>query len=161
MLKLLVKQFLLTKTLDKKEETMAGMLDDDQDEITGINVTPLVDVMLVLLIIFMVTANYVSSSSIGLKLPEAETGKAAVQDKKIELMIDANSNIYVDGEKFTKELVAAAIVKRKEKRGSKDVQALITADVKTPHGEVVKLIDVVRKNGISEFALNVEVPAGK
>jgi biopolymer transport protein ExbD len=135
-----------------------GMLDDDQDEITGINVTPLVDVMLVLLIIFMVTANYVSSSSLGLKLPEAETGATGNTAKNIELVIDADSNIYVDGKKTGKEEIVSVIKQAKEKFGEKKPQALITADVLTPHGEVVKLIDLVRKNGISEFALNVEVP---
>ena len=137
-----------------------GMLDDDQDEITGINVTPLVDVMLVLLIIFMVTANYVSSSSIGLQLPEAQTGETSTQVKNLELMIDADSQIYVDGVKVAKENVSIAIEKSKKALGKENPQALITADVKTPHGEVVKLIDLVRKNGISEFALNVEVPSG-
>ena len=137
-----------------------GNLDDDQDEITGINVTPLVDVMLVLLIIFMVTANYVSSSSIGLQLPEADTGEVAqTADNSIELLIDSESNVYMNGNVISRDQLPGVLKAQVEsKKGSKP-SALITADVLTPHGEVVKLIDLVRKNGISEFALNVEVPS--
>lgn len=137
-----------------------GSFDNDQDEITGINVTPLVDVMLVLLIIFMVTANYVSSSSLGLKLPEAETGEASGVSSSLEIMIDAESNVYLNGELVERAQLGDAIKVTKADLGDKKAQALITADVLTPHGEVVKLIDLVRKNGISEFALNVEVPSG-
>ena len=137
-----------------------GSFDNDQDEITGINVTPLVDVMLVLLIIFMVTANYVSSSSLGLKLPEAETGEASGVSSSLEIMIDAESNVYLNGELVERAQLGDAIKATKADLGDKKAQALITADVLTPHGEVVKLIDLVRKNGISEFALNVEVPSG-
>lgn len=137
-----------------------GSFDNDQDEITGINVTPLVDVMLVLLIIFMVTANYVSSSSLGLKLPEAETGEASGGSSSLEITIDAESNVYLDGDLVERAKLGDAIKATKANLGDKKAQALITADVLTPHGEVVKLIDLVRKNGISEFALNVEVPSG-
>lgn len=137
-----------------------GPLDDDTDEITGINVTPLVDVMLVLLIIFMVTANYVSSSAIDLKMPQAETGEQTDASKNITLLIDDMSNLYVDGNPVERDSLAVAIKEAKEKLGVENAQALITADVKTPHGEVVKLIDLVRKNGISDFAINVEVPGG-
>ena len=57
---------------------MAGNFNMDEDDgITGINVTPLVDVMLVLLIIFMVTANYIQNDSIGLSLPKSETAKSS------------------------------------------------------------------------------------
>lgn len=139
---------------------MAGTnFSDDQDEITGINVTPLVDVMLVLLIIFMVTANYVSSSSLGLNLPEAETAATGQAGESIELIIDADSQIYVNGKVTKMSDMSSSLEDAKKKFGKNKPQALITADVLTPHGEVVKLIDLVRKNGINEFALNVEVPS--
>lgn len=138
---------------------MAGGALDEEDEITGINVTPLVDVMLVLLIIFMVTANYVSSSAIDLEMPQAETGESTSVDKAINLMIDGESNIFVDGEKVDELGLVVALKEGKEKLGVENAQALITADVKTPHGEVVRLIDLVRKNGIKDFAINVEIPS--
>ena len=134
-----------------------GFMDEDQDEITGINITPLVDVMLVLLIIFMVTANYVSSSSIGLNIPEAKTGEVSVNNKNLELIIDSKSQVYVDGNLVGFENVGLAITKSREKIGQADLAALITADVETPHGEVIKLIDIVRKNGIKRVCLKCTV----
>ena len=135
---------------------MAGTLSDD-DEITGINVTPLVDVMLVLLIIFMVTASYIVQRSIEVKLPKAETATNTPQTKNLAFVIDAKSNLFLDGNVITWSEIPRFIKQAREKdQSQKNLQALISADKSTPHGLVVRLIDAVRKNGISEFAINVE-----
>ena len=88
------------------------------------------------------------------------TGEASGVSSSLEITIDAESNVYLDGELVERAQLGDAIKATKANLGDKKAQALITADVLTPHGEVVKLIDLVRKNGISEFALNVEVPSG-
>ena len=136
---------------------MAGGSSMNDDEgINEINVTPLVDVMLVLLIIFMVTATYITNQSIALELPKAATG-ADTASNNLGFSIDAESKLYLDGKPITYEELGGLIAERKKTKP--DVQALISADVKTPHGEVVKLIDAVRKNGVTNFAINVEVEA--
>lgn len=133
---------------------MAGGADFDEDEgITGINVTPLVDVMLVLLIIFMVTANYINTPGIDLNLPKAETGKG-VEKGQLAFTIDKDSNIFLDGQLVKQTELAAAVKKRKDENPK--VQATIAADQSTPHGAVIQLIDSVRKNGVSDFAINVD-----
>lgn len=135
---------------------MSGSMGDDDNGINEINVTPMVDVMLVLLIIFMVTANYMTSQSIDMKLPKAATGQtsdAAAQN--LAFSIDKNSQLYLDGQPVKYADLGATLAERKTAKP--DVSALISADIKTPHGEVVKLIDFIRKNGISNFAINVEV----
>ena len=133
---------------------MAGSSLDDEDGINDINVTPLVDVMLVLLIVFMVTANYITQQSIPMELPKAATG-ADSGNSNLGFSIDKDSQLFLDGKPVTYEQLPAIIAERKTKQN--ELQALIGADVKTPHGEVVKLIDFIRKNGISQFAINVEV----
>ncbi|MFY7927610.1 MAG: ExbD/TolR family protein [Oligoflexus sp.] len=136
---------------------MAGGSMSEQDEgITDINVTPLVDVMLVLLIIFMVTANYITSQAINLELPKAATGQDPGASN-LGFSIDQDSKLFLDGKPITYEELPGIIAERKAAKP--DLQALIAADVKTPHGEVVKLIDAIRKNGIVNFAINVEVEA--
>ncbi len=142
---------------------MAGGASDNDDEITGINVTPLVDVMLVLLIIFMLTANYVVNRTIEVKMPSAETGEESVKTLNMAFVIDKESQLYLDGVAIQFDQVPAriALIKAQGASESKNPQAIITADEATPHGAVVKLIDTVRKNGITEFAINVEVPAAK
>jgi len=133
---------------------MANGIDFDEDEgITGINVTPLVDVMLVLLIIFMVTANYINSPGIELNLPKADSG-AGVEPSELTFTIDKRSKVYVDGKVLSEdELVAFIQVKKK---ANPKVQATIAADQDTPHGAVIRLIDIVRRNGIQDFAINVD-----
>ena len=134
---------------------MAGGTQDDDEGINEINVTPMVDVMLVLLIIFMVTANYITNQTINLELPKAATGEQSAAVSNLGFSIDKDSKLFLDNKPITYEELPGIISERKKLKP--DVQALISADVKTPHGEVVKLIDAVRKNGITNFAINVEV----
>ncbi len=133
---------------------MAGSSFDDDDGINDINITPLVDVMLVLLIVFMVTANYITQQTIPLELPKAATGEDS-SSKNLAFSLDKDSKLFLDGKAVSFEELPAIIAERKAK--NPEVQALVGADVKTPHGAVVKLIDVIRKNGITQFAINVEV----
>ncbi len=133
-----------------------GASDNDSDEITGINVTPLVDVMLVLLIIFMVTATYIVNQSINVNLPKAQTSDPSNQSTSVAFVLDADGKLYVAGKPVEFTDLSAKIAEEKTKAGEKGISAVIAADTKTPHGLVVKLIDYIRKNGINDFAINVE-----
>ncbi len=139
---------------------MAGSSYDSDDEITGINVTPLVDVMLVLLIIFMVTATYIVNQSINVNLPTAETSDPSAQSKNLAFVIDAKNQLYLNGQPITFDDLPRLIAEEKSKDAPGPLNALISADKTTPHGSVVRLIDMVRKHGITDFAINVEAIAG-
>ena len=126
---------------------------EDDEGIIGINVTPLVDVMLVLLIIFMVTANYISHQAISLNLPKAETGGDATENN-LHFTLTKDSTLSLDKEIIDFKDLANII---KNKLDSTTIpKVLISADRATPHGTVIKLIDVVKKNGITDIAFNVE-----
>lgn len=134
---------------------MAGSANSGDEEITGINVTPLVDVMLVLLIIFMVTATYIANQTIKVSLPKAATGESA-ESTNLAFVLDKDSKLFLDGTELSFDSVGAAIdAKRNE--STNVLQALIAADEATPHGTVIKIIDLVRQHGIVDFALNIEV----
>lgn len=133
---------------------MGQNLQQDDEEITDINVTPFVDVMLVLLIIFMATTTYMVHSSIQVSLPDAQTGKALSKTEKLSFVIDKNSKIYADGNLVELSDLKFYIETKKNLDGG--LKALISADKDTPHGSVIKLIDEVKKNGIKDFALHVE-----
>lgn len=135
---------------------MAGIQNENDDGINEINVTPFVDVMLVLLVIFMVTANYIAHQSINIKLPKAATG-ADSATTSIAFALDKESQLYIDGKESTLADIKG-YVEGKKKAGT-PLNALISADQATSHGDVIKLIDAVRKNGILDFAINVEVEA--
>jgi biopolymer transport protein TolR len=136
---------------------MAGGQFDDDEEITGINVTPLVDIVLVLLIIFMVTANFIVRETVEVDLPRA----ANTQDKTVQgpvmVTMDKDAKLFLDGvETLEPELVAkmkAAVAK------DKDVRAIISADQALNYGKVMGLIDLVKEAGIGKFALNIQKEA--
>ena len=127
-------------------------IDDDQ-EITGINITPLVDVMLVLLVIFMVTASYIVNSSVKIDLPqisEASSDEEGRENKAV-LIIDKDSSVYYEGTKIEKEELVDFIK-------SKDISSvIISADRSVPHGEVIDLMDRVKQAGVSSFSVDVQV----
>ena len=126
---------------------------DDEDMISGINVTPLVDITLVLLIIFMVTATYIVRESIEVELPRAAHGGESV-GVMLNIVITKDAKLYVDGvetdEPTLKARVAEAIAK------DKDARAIISADKSSLHGAVVHVIDVIKGAGIGKFAINIE-----
>lgn len=134
---------------------MAGGVDlDDDDGITGINVTPLVDVMLVLLIIFMVASNYIVKEAIEVNLPKAATGEEVNNDNKsLALILKKDGRIFLNGKVSTQEEIAKA---SRDLAKEKNAQAMIAADRGTPHGEVVKMIDLIRINGLTSFAINID-----
>lgn len=132
--------------------------DLDDDVITGINVTPLVDVMLVLLVIFMVTANHISQKAINLQLPKAATGDSPGQTN-IGLALSKDGTLFLDGEQSNYDELKGRIDQEKAK--GKEVTVMISADSSTTHGLVIKLMDAVRKNGITDIAFSVEVEPEK
>lgn len=124
---------------------------DDDDGITGINVTPLVDIMLVLLIIFMVASSYITKEAIGVNLPKAATGEESV-GQSLAFKIAADGTLYMDEQPTTREQIAAACGKVK---GQPNATAMNAADSAVPHGRVTALIDFVRQNGVANFAINI------
>ena len=136
---------------------MAGMQENNDEEISGINVTPLVDIMLVLLIIFMVSATLVASKAIELKLPEAESAQPQKpDDKTLVFAIDKNGKLWLDNNPIGFEEIGAKIRTEREKKPGVNLAANISADAKTPYEVVVKLIDIVRRNEIIDFAITTD-----
>ena len=130
---------------------------DDDGLIADINVTPFVDVVLVLLIIFMVTATYIVKESIEVNLPNAKTGVNVVTSN-LGFVIDKNSQLYFNGKpiEFSEIGLEIQAYKNSPIAEGKKLQASISADEIVPHGKVVQLIDTVRDSGILEFAINIE-----
>jgi biopolymer transport protein ExbD len=126
---------------------------DDDDIIVGINVTPLVDIVLVLLIIFMVTATYIVHASIDVDLPRAAHG-GETTGVLLSVIVTRDGAIFLDGVPRTEaELVARA---GEAAAASPEARAIISADKAASHGAVVRVIDVVKGAGISRFAINIE-----
>lgn len=132
---------------------MAAQLGDDDEGITAINVTPLVDVMLVLLVIFMVASIYIVKESIEVELPKAATASDST-DLTLSLVLDKQNKLYLNGNPSNETEIASACQKAVGK--DPNVQAIIAADEGVRHGSVVRLIDLIRMNGLTRFAINVK-----
>ena len=133
-----------------------GSLDQDETEITGINVTPFVDVMLVLLVVFMVTSTYIVQQSIQVQLPKADTGQNTPKVKNLAFVVDKSGALFLDGKPIRLEDIATRVQAEKAADPNVQLQALVAADKETQHGYVVGLIDAVRRQGITDLAINVE-----
>lgn len=128
--------------------------DESEEElISGINVTPLVDVVLVLLIIFMVTATYIVKEAIEVELPRAAAGGESL-GTTINLVLDVDGVLYFDGQETS--LSAARAQVRSAVARDKDAKAIISADRRVSHGKVVEVIDLVKSEGLNKFAINIE-----
>jgi biopolymer transport protein ExbD len=132
---------------------MAGGAQDNDEEITGINVTPLVDVVLVLLIIFMVTANFIVRETVEVDLPRAANGGETVQGL-VNVVLDKQGKLYFDGAEVSEDELLRRVAQALEK--DKETRAIISADQSLAYGRVMRLIDVVKGQGIAKFALNIE-----
>jgi biopolymer transport protein ExbD len=129
----------------------------DEELIAGINVTPMVDIVLVLLIIFMVTTSYIVRAQIEVDLPRAASGQSDVQTTAA-IQIKADGTYALNGETMTLKQIGEWVVAEKE--GNPDLRAVIAADRKVEYERVVDVIDTVKVNGVEKFALNIVRKAG-
>jgi len=132
---------------------MAGSSNNDDDGlIAGINVTPLVDVTLVLLIIFMVTAKIIVSQGMPMDLPKAASGEALQTIFSVELSADGRAR--VDSEQIPTDDAIQALAKTAHDK-NKDLRAVIRADKKVEHGRVIHVLDLLKRAGIAKIAFAV------
>ncbi len=130
--------------------------DGDDEMITAINVTPMVDITLVLLIIFMVTAKVIVSQAIPLDLPKAASGGetqvvfAVSIDKEGHLLADKRP-IATDEE--LRKVAAEALAK------NKDLRTVIQASSQTTHGTVIHVLDQLRQAGVVKIGFAIDKTA--
>ena len=129
----------------------------EDDYVSAINVTPLVDVVLVLLVIFLMTAPVLYQSAIKVQLPKAKTGDANPEKSPLNFTISKEGRVLWDKTEVDWNTLAQRVSEVVAK--NPEQAALISADEATPHGTVVKLMDTLRQAGLTRFALNVESPA--
>jgi biopolymer transport protein TolR len=127
--------------------------------ISGINVTPLVDVVLVLLIIFMVTARLVVAPNAALKLtlPTASSGEQVTPVFAVTLTRDGGTRINGQPVSIDADFLARA---RAEHQTHPDLRAVIQADGEVHHARVVKVMDLLSQAGVTQIAFAVQPDTG-
>jgi biopolymer transport protein ExbD len=130
-----------------------GGHDSGDDGINDINVTPLVDIMLVMLIIFMVTASYIVKDSIEVELPRAAHGAETV-NKTFAVLVTKDDKRFLNGAQVTDEQLVAEV--QKSRAAGEDVQAVIGGDKSATHGAITHVLDVLKGAGVTKFAIQIE-----
>lgn len=130
-----------------------GMKTSEEEAISEINVVPLVDIILVVLIIFMVTAPMFLKPSINVNLPKAASGDKTAPGK-LNITLAKGGRLMLNG-------VAASDVDLQKKaqeelQANAEAQAVIAADREVSHGEVVRVLDLVKSVGIKKFAISID-----
>jgi biopolymer transport protein ExbD len=131
---------------------MATTAQNDDDIISGINVTPLVDITLVLLVILMVTASYVVAKTIPMELPHALTGEST--PTTLSVSIDREGKTYLDAVPIDEAALRARV--KAAHAADPETHAVIAADGRTPYTNVVHVIDLLRREDVTKFAINVD-----
>ncbi|MFN8370982.1 MAG: biopolymer transporter ExbD [Bacteriovoracaceae bacterium] len=128
---------------------------DDQEEVVAdINMTPLIDVMLVLLIIFMVTSSISLESGLKVDLPKTNTKTESEQGNVVIVSLNDHGELSVQGEKVTteglKEKIAIAL------KDSKSSTVILEGDQKASLGRAIEIMDLAKAAGAEKFAIATE-----
>ncbi len=126
---------------------------EDDEPIAQINIIPFVDIVLVLLIIFMLTANVIAKASIPVDLPRAAHGGESV-DPTINLVLTEAGDVFVNGSLVAHDALRGVI--EREYQANTKLRATIAADRGIRYERVIDAIDLLKDVGIDAFALNIE-----
>lgn len=132
---------------------MAGKLQFDDEPIVDINITPLVDIILVLLVIFMVTAQFIVGRGINVDLPSAKSSEVLQKRNQLTIAILKNSTYMLDGKAMSIAEIQKYIDSKFKNKNL--VSVTISADKAVPYNSLVQLMDVLRLIGVSNFALQM------
>ncbi len=125
---------------------------DEDKEISEINMTPFVDIVLVILIIFMATATFMVEGKIPVNLPKAKTSERTVSAKKsITISIKKDGTIYIDG-----TIVNGNLEQAISKVANKDTTVMLQASKNTPFQNVVSVIDACRELNIDKYMIETK-----
>jgi biopolymer transport protein TolR len=126
---------------------------DEYSTFTDINITPFVDVVLVLLVIFMVTTPLMVKESLKVSLPKSQASEITNQ-KSVGVVLNKLNQIILEGEFVTYEALTNALLQKKQ--NDETVEVLISADKEVTHGEVIKLINAIKMGGVDKFSFQIE-----
>lgn len=121
--------------------------------ISAINVTPFVDVVLVLLVIFMITAPALMKDVIGIQLPKASSGDSKAPES-LGVAVTRQGQFLLNGNPVTADALTEEV--KKELAKNPQIQAIISADREAQHGDVVRAIDLIKNAGLQRFAFQIQ-----
>ncbi len=134
---------------------MGAKAGGSSDTISEINIVPLVDIILVVLIIFMVTAPALIKPSVEVSLPEASSGDETTPSL-LNVAITPDGQVLVNNEEVDED--AAKNLARAEVDRNPEVQAVIIADRELQYGRIIQVLDWIKSSGVKSFAVTTDKP---
>jgi biopolymer transport protein ExbD len=121
----------------------------------GINLTPLIDVLFILIIFFTVSSTFLEQPGIELKLPEAESSQSYTAQKVI-VYVDTDQNVFLNDDPVTIENLAESVEALISAQTDKSV--VLHADKEVAHGIIIEIMDLLRKRGIYKIVISTAKP---
>ncbi len=131
---------------------MAFNTQGDDNEISNINITPMVDIMLVLLVIFIVTANFIKIDSLNINLPKASVSDTNAP-QSIQVAITRDGRFLLEGESITQERLVERLAN--DVKIKPDMRVTLAADESLSYGTIAKMLETIKKSGVTRIALSV------
>ncbi len=128
--------------------------DEEAPPITEINVTPFVDVVLVLLVVFMVTAKLIVGRGVEIDKAKMATGSAV--QSTLRVSVTAEGKLFVNGDAYVDDAAAVARIKTIAASAPGKPKAIIAGDTRSQYGGVMHAIDLVQQAGVTAIALENE-----
>ena len=132
---------------------MATLPSGDDDEIGYINITPMVDVLLVLLVIFMVTANFLKQESVNINLPKVGAADPNVA-KSVQVAITKDGKLLLEGIDTNEEKMVASLAQESKYRPN--MRVTLSADERLSYGTIARVMGLIRQSGVTRIALSVK-----
>ncbi|MBE7413584.1 MAG: biopolymer transporter ExbD [Leptospiraceae bacterium] len=132
---------------------MAMQSGSDEEEIGNINITPMVDIILVLLVIFMVTANFLKKESININLPKVGASDPNVA-QSVQVALTKDGKILLEGQEVNEQKLMSTLTRDSKYRPN--MRVTLSADERLSYGTIAKLMGVIRKSGVNRIALSVK-----
>jgi biopolymer transport protein ExbD len=137
---------------------VASVADEEEEAVTGINVTPLVDITLVLLIIFMATAHIIAHRSMNLSLPKAAHADQT-PTQSLQIVLEADKTLLLNNQKVTVEELAVNLGQMA--RLDPGLKVTVLGDERVTWGDMAGVIDTVRGAGITKISTEVQPKAAR
>ena len=132
---------------------MAMQSNSEDNEIGNINITPMVDVILVLLVIFMVTANFLKKESVNINLPKVSASDPNVA-QSVQVAVTRDGKIMLEGSPADGPRLTSSL--SREVKIRPNMRVTLSADERLAYGDIAEVMGLIRKSGVSRIALSVK-----
>lgn len=131
----------------------AGYDENEDGIISNINITPMVDVILVLLVIFMVTANFLKKESININLPKVASADPNIKESR-QVAVTRDGRLFLEGRSVTETILFEEMSREAKLRPN--MRVTLSADENLSYGSVSRIMGLLRKCGVTRMALSVK-----